>query len=68
MQKLLTSKEVMDRLSISLPTIHRLWRSGKLKRVKIRRATRYTEESVDRLIAEGLANPVQAGSSKQPAE
>lgn len=48
--KLLTIKEVAERLSVSEPTIYRLINRGELPTVKIGRALRFDEADIEAYI------------------
>ena len=50
--RLLTIREVADRLAVSTSTIHRMIGSGEIKSRRIRGAIRFTKADVDALIAE----------------
>ncbi len=55
-KKLLTIKEVCEYLNVSKPTIYRLIKEGKLKPIKIGRATRFDKEDIDKFIEEQKRN------------
>ena len=63
--RLLTLKEAASRLSVSLPTLHRLLRRGLLNRFKTSgKLVRIPEASVDKLIeAWTVANPASIGEN-----
>lgn len=55
--KLLTVKEVADRLAVSESTVFRLLRSGKLRPIKLGRALRFDEQDVAAFIEQQKAPP-----------
>ncbi len=51
-KRLLTVKEVCEYLNVSKPTVYRLIKEGKLKPIKIGKATRFEKEDIDKFINE----------------
>ncbi len=59
--KLLSVREVADRLALKPSTIRRRILERRIAYVKIGRAVRIPSEAVDRLIEEGWREPVKGG-------
>lgn len=65
-ERLLTRREVSERLALSPVTLYRLARTGELPVVRVgRRGLRYQESTVDRFVRERVANgrPTWASSA-----
>ena len=50
-ETLLTVHDVQRRLNVSLPTVHRMLNDGRLKKIKVGRAVRIPESSVNEYIS-----------------
>lgn len=52
--KIMTAKEVSERLRISLSTVHHLTRTGKIRGMKMGKQWRYVKEDIERCLAGGF--------------
>ena len=52
-QQYLTRRQVCENLDITLPTLHRLMRDGKLHFVKVGASTRFPREDFDQAVRSG---------------